>query len=913
MINSTFAVVDLETTGTSLTKDKIIQFACVIIDKGKVVNQISIDVNPGQVIPLPIQKLTGITNEQVAKAPFFEEVALMIKNLLSDCVFVAHNAYFDFSFLNSEFSRLGITPLASDVLDTVELAQVFFPLSNGYRVQDLSQYLNISHENPHEALSDALATGDIFLNIIAKINAIPLITLEQIVKLSCELGVQNSKFLAAALRERCDAPKKVKSFDYEIEVVGDLALRVKDDRYLEKSSLIAKDYPQTLAEKTTFFEAQGLQLRAPQVQMMDSVTYFLNEADYKNELIEMPTGAGKTLGYLLPLLKNKTPNKPVVISTSTLILQNQMLHDTLPMAQKLLGYPFKGLVLKSFRHYLDLDKFVLTLKNPVPQKQYALYQMAVLVWLLETETGDLEEIQINKKHLFYNHVHHDGHQDYLDSSPFVEHDFWFYLMRKKTVSDCIIVNHAFLCEEDHRREPLLTQSKVLVIDEAHKLMPTLEQKNQKQISLTEIYYLVKVLKETSAQLARSNDHRETCEQLNYFQLFAEEFKEWYEDLENVILNQFIAKHKGQDIHLSEIEDQFSPELKRAIKTFNLWLNEFQSLLKKFEMSEFQFQENSKLQLVKIEHQDTIERLLVKLQMTAHFFNYLAEGEARWFSQVNQNLVLNYFNFNAFSIEQTSWYQNFDKVLFTGGTLQIDSDSNFFEKRLGLSQLNKSQALDLFDYKKQAKLLLLDEKIDFGNEKKYIKKIAETVEKTYRAVEESVLVLFTSHDILKGTYHTLNAALRSTDVELLAQDITGSNEKIIKRASQNEKCIILGAASFWDGIEIPNQHYKLVVMTKIPFDPPTRPMVKAYYDYLEAEGKNPFYEEALPQAGMRMRQGLGRLLRKETDHGVMIVLDQRLTEAKYGAELQKYLPQELPIELCSISEMVEEIAEFYKKK
>ena len=117
--NTTYAVVDIETTGTDPKVDRIIQIGCVLIRNGRLINRFATDINPGKKIPKQIQNLTHITNSRVQKAPYFEDVAFIIADLLADTVFVAHNIFFDYQFLNAELKRCGVLPLEIPGIDTV--------------------------------------------------------------------------------------------------------------------------------------------------------------------------------------------------------------------------------------------------------------------------------------------------------------------------------------------------------------------------------------------------------------------------------------------------------------------------------------------------------------------------------------------------------------------------------------------------------------------------------------------------------------------------------------------------------------------------------------------------------------------------------------------------------------------------
>lgn len=149
-------------------------------------------------------------------------------------------------------------------------------------------------------------------------------------------------------------------------------------------------------------------------------------------------------------------------------------------------------------------------------------------------------------------------------------------------------------------------------------------------------------------------------------------------------------------------------------------------------------------------------------------------------------------------------------------------------------------------------------------------------------------------------------------EILAQGFGGSREKLLKRFILSEKSVLFGADSFWEGVDLPGDALQIVVVTRLPFDNPLRPMVKARNAYLESEGINPFYQESVPKAALKLRQALGRLIRTETDRGVLLILDRRLVTAKYGARIIHALPKKVPIKELAMDEIYQDIHEFLKK-
>src|SRR5699024_11094011 len=133
-------------------------------------------------------------------------------------------------------------------------------------------------------------------------------------------------------------------------------------------------------------------------------------------------------------------------------------------------------------------------------------------------------------------------------------------------------------------------------------------------------------------------------------------------------------------------------------------------------------------------------------------------------------------------------------------------------------------------------------------------------------QDSFLVLFTAHELLRAVYYRIHSKLFNQGRELLAQGITGTPEKILKKFQQEETAILLGSNTFWEGIDLPGRKLELIVVTRLPFEVPTDPFVHAKSAYLEEQGKSAFYHGALPKMGLRLKQALGRLIRSEEDRG-----------------------------------------------
>jgi exonuclease, DNA polymerase III, epsilon subunit family len=198
-----YAVIDLETTGPKYESgDRIFQFGCTLIDGDEVIEYVSLNINPEKSIPFEIQLLTGVTNADVATAPYFDEVAMTIFNLLEDRTLVAHNVGFDGPFIMSALKDALGLELEVPLIDTVQLAQICYPTALSYRLSDLTETLEIRHTQVHTAGSDARATAELFLKMKTKFRELSTITLKQLTEFSGELLGDTGTIFEEILEEK---------------------------------------------------------------------------------------------------------------------------------------------------------------------------------------------------------------------------------------------------------------------------------------------------------------------------------------------------------------------------------------------------------------------------------------------------------------------------------------------------------------------------------------------------------------------------------------------------------------------------------------------------------------------------------------------------------------------------------------
>ncbi|KIL48034.1 ATP-dependent DNA helicase DinG [Jeotgalibacillus campisalis] len=923
MWKNKMAVVDIETTGNAPKKgDRIMQIAIVMIEDNKIVDEYSSYVDPQQPIPPFIVELTGITNKHVQGAPLFAEIAHEITKRLDGAVFVAHNVQFDLPFIQAELELAGFSgSWHGPLLDTVELARVLLPTTDSFKLSDLTSQFKLSHDRPHQADSDALATAHLLLQFIKKLHSLPLVSLEKLGLLSVYLKSNIAELFESIIE---DNKKNIKDLPYNMEVFRGIALKRKPDAKMENNSKVTIGEPeQVLESHVAFYEK-----RESQLLMIEQVKEAMNKR--LKIAIEAGTGVGKTMGYLLPAAEHALNGKKTVISTQTVQLQEQILLKEAKMIQNITGDHLKFALLKGRNHYLHLLKFEQALAEEESQYDVVLTKMQILTWLTETDNGDVDELNLTSGgRLFWNRVRHAGWFLGEDKDPWKEKDFYLNALKKADDADIIITNHSMLVQDTQRSRPLIPVYSHLIIDEAHHFEDACRRQWGKQLDYIHLKYTIGQLGNDrqdllagrlSSIIRNSADHnsRQLTEEM-VAELSAEADAAFYQL--SALLKSSITMKKGQQKYTLSIEDDI-----RENTGWKQVQYAFERLLDNMKKIDRILQSN--LEIVKKNKEalsdskkaviEEIHSFLLEwnewIQSIRLFFIANDSSSIIWLEGDIRSLpgslsissrkvhVQNEINDHFFAGDKA--------IIFTSATLTIDGTFDYFLKGLGGDKLNVKCSIypSPFNYSKAVRLMVPKDLPDIKSvpHDEYVELVTDHLIAMGEATKGRMLVLFTSHEMLRHTYELMKDSGLMEDFVLMAQGITsGSRTKLTRNFQRFDKAILFGTSSFWEGIDIPGEDLSCLVMVRLPFSPPDEPLTKALWNDAKAKGENPFKEVSLPKAVIRFRQGFGRLIRHENDRGLIIVFDRRLITTSYGSHFLSSIPS-LPVEERELDSIVKEI-------
>ncbi|MCU9613684.1 ATP-dependent DNA helicase DinG [Caldibacillus lycopersici] len=908
-----FVVVDIETTGNSLKKgDRIIQFAAVIIENGAIVDTYTTYINPEIMISPFITELTGIDNTTVADAPLFHEVADSIANLLEDACFVAHNVHFDLNFLQDELELAGLPKLACPIIDTVEMSRILMPTLDSYKLNDIAIVAGFDHDRPHQADSDAFVTAEWFLSLYDKALQLPTELLNQLYKLSKLLKTNVAELFSYLIRNKANQQQIPETLQF----FRGLMLKKVQIAPITHSEPVA--FPSDRKEKMELLQkgySAQYEERTEQGDMIQFVYDSLREGDIT--LVEAEPGFGKTISYLLPAaIFSINKEQPVIIATHTILQQHQIIENELPRLNKMLNKKINVQVIKGKSHYLNLWKFERILRQENEHYDEIITKMQILVWLTETETGDVDELNLSSGGIhFWYRVSSTSVENETEINPWGKMEFYQRAMYRAANANLIITNHHFLLADVTGNIRFLPSYDYVIIDEAHHFEKNATKFYGNQISYRKMKYLLGQLGTVEQQKLLGKIYRLLIDKNIHMQTNATTLNKHIESFTNMCEEFFqlclsFSKKRQKNAYgkvstsISFLDNsRLTYAWERLYDAFTILYEDFENYYEKLSNMYSLLSEAEKIIL------EDFLLLLLDFQTMERFHQdvFYQQDVIIWMETDDRSplpsLVL--YSQPLFVGEQLAetLYSEKKSIIFTSATLTVKNSFAYIMEQLGLNHfpVHYNQYKAPFSYTNQVNLYAMEDlpNISEVDEQEFIATISSYITSIAEAVEGRMLILFTSHEMLKHTYYLVKESGLLEDYVLLAQGISGgSSQRLRKQFGRFDKAILFGSYTFWEGMDIGKDALSAIIMIRLPFTSPKEPVHHGKVQLLKEQGKSAFYEFSLPEAVIRFKQGFGRLIRSKEDTGNFIIFDKRIYTSKYGTTFLQSIPK-TPLQLMTI--------------
>lgn len=665
-------------------------------------------------------------------------------------------------------------------------------------------------------------------------------------------------------------------------------------------------------------------------------------------LIEAGTGTGKSLAYLLPaLLFALESGEPVIISTHTITLQEQLLHKDIPIALRLLKKDLNVVLVKGMGNYLCLEKLS-RLEGGRPLLGYSPEEEKFFSWCQSTKTGSRSDLPFKVKNETWERVCADV--DTCGTCDCKRTGSCFFLAARRAIREAhlILTNHYLLFSDLMRRIEtdnvddlcILPPLKRLIIDEAHNLEDVATEFFAKHSNRGEFARLLAPFSPESAgktgskirnlfasscskeERRKRNDAIDrlsaSCKQAQIaidelfaaVSSFAEEFVPL--SFEESGLSQ---KFRLKEAHLShpsvkELKSVFVPAAAdRVLALCASWK----------EAAKFLSSQNEKKKVVHGELETACQRLSESVITLSQFFSTLTEpGFVHWLEREpkSRDLSLVHVSFDLSTLLRDHLFSPAKTTVLCSATLSTSKNFAFCQSRLGLlpELLNRKVEGAIFaspfEYEKHSVFAVpLD--IPSPDTSEYSNQLPQKCARLIEVSGGGTLILFTSYASMQKTFEGTKAFLQGSSVNLFKQGDL-SRRLTIEAFKEGNNSVLFATASFWEGVDIPGETLRSVIIAKLPFEVPTEPLAEARAEALTKAGKSPFAVYSLPRACVKFKQAFGRLIRTKDDRGVVVCLDNRLVTKPYGKVFLNSLPS-CPVVKAPFAEVEKALREFFEKR
>jgi ATP-dependent DNA helicase DinG len=632
-------------------------------------------------------------------------------------------------------------------------------------------------------------------------------------------------------------------------------------------------------------KAKNFEFRPQQQEMAAAVAITLEEE--RHLVVEAGTGVGKSLAYLTPaILWAIEQHKKAIVSTHTINLQEQLLYKDIPILKKILPVEFEAALIKGRQNYLCPRRLERALQQAnelfTGPEQNELTRLAE--WARTTRDGSLSDLSVEPDPKVWIQVCSEAHICTQKTCGQDQRCFYQQARKRLLAADVLVINHTLLFIllgdpelQAERESGFIFPNDFLVLDEAH----TVEQIASRRVGVRVSQY---GLRSTIQRLynARTRKGLFTVTRDAEGVRLAAELVDDAEKFFTAVESKCDFK-KGREFRVRDA-DLVSDTITGRMITLQ---NRIAEVVKRAE-DEF----------LKAELLEYGRRIHEARTGIAAFLEQNRREHVYWVERTGktaQFLTLNAAPIDIAPVLRQMIFRDNCSCIMTSATLSVGrKDLAYFRQRIGAEEAEPALLGGPFDFQKQMKMFIV-KKMPDPRDAQYEEALEHWVAHFVEKTDGRAFVLFTNYRGMQQVAERMAQFFSQKKFNLLVQGGGAPRGKLLDQFKTTPRSVLFGTDSFWMGVDVPGEALSNVIITRLPFAVPDHPLIEAKLELIEERGGDPFTEYSLPEAVLKLRQGVGRLIRTKSDRGIIVILDNRIVTRPYGRAFLQALPK-CPVEI-----------------